>query len=374
MNTFKIWTITVFWSIVILVGTVVGINVVVDAYGILRSDFSYQFQVPNMNYIKIKYLTGNKNKFDSLLFGSSRVENIDVKKILGGRYYNMTYPLGVPQEHLENIRFLLKNGFAIKNLMIGLDDFSYHVDSRQRSSNLELQPHPAISGKKLQVFYSEYFFKLKRFIPQLQAYIQHNYTNRNSPEETKFIYDINETGRILCPSCDEHIERNVEEHTHGKWFSKPFHSDGDNIVNTLTAMKEIVDLAEKNRISLVIFINPVHKTTYLDTDLKQFALFKKELAAITDYYDFSGLNSITTNNYYYYETSHYRPLVGDMMLKVMFERPDVKVPRDFGFHVTRTNIVSHLISQCREIKKSRNDAAMNKANIAFADSCGRTAD
>ncbi len=176
-----------------------------------------------------------------------------------------------------------------------------------------------------------------------------------------------DSGRILCPSCDEEAERNVDAYVRSARFLKPFHFEGENITNTLVTMKEIVDLAKKNRIGLVIFINPVHKTTYLDTDLRQFALFKKELAAITDYYDFSGLNSITTNNYYYYETSHYRPLVGDMMLKVMFGKPDVEVPRDFGFHVTRTNIDEHLRNQCREVRRIRKK--LNTANAAFADSC-----
>lgn len=370
MKAFKIWTITVFWSVIVLVGLVVAINVVVDSYGILRTDFSRQSQVPNMNFVKIKYLIANTKKYDSLLFGSSRVENIDVKKISNGLYYNMTYPVGVPQEHFENIRFLLNSGMSIKNVMIGLDDFSYRVDPQQHRSDLELQPHPAVSGKKVQLFYSEYFLKLRKFIPQLTAYIRHNYTKRNSPSETRIIYDIHETGRILCPACDEDIERNVDAHIHSGGFSKPFHSvgdTGDNITNTLATMKEIVALAKHEHINLIVFINPIHRTTYLDTNLSQFALFKKELASITDYYDFSGLNSITTNNYNYYETSHYRPFVGDMMLKVMFGKPDVNVPPDFGFRTTRANIDAHLKNQCREIRKVRK--ILNNVNNAFADSC-----
>lgn len=367
MKTFKIWTVSVFWSIVVLVGAVVFINVMVDAYGILRTDFSRLFQAPDLNYSKIKYLLENKKKYDSFIFGSSRVAVIDVKKIFNGRYYNMTYAEGVPEEHLENIRFLLKNGVSIKNLMIGLDDFSYLIDPQRHRSDLSLQPHPAVTGKKLHIFYAEYFFKLRGFVPQLRAYIQHNYTKRNSPEETLLIFDVRETGQIAFPAADRDFERNVETYVRDKRFSKPTHYEGDNIANTLVAMKEIVSLAKKNDINLIVFINPVHTTTYLDTNLKQFAFFKKELAAITDYYDFSGLNSITTNNYYYYETSHYRPLVGDMMLRTMLGAPNVVVPRDFGFHSTRTNIDEHLKSQCREIQKIRKK--LNNGNAVFADSC-----
>jgi hypothetical protein len=86
--------------------------------------------------------------------------------------------------------------------------------------------------------------------------------------------------------------------------------------------------------------------------MQRFFRFKKELAAVTDYYDFSGLNSITTDNYYYYETSHFRPLVGDMMLNIMIGAPDVEHPADFGFLVTPRNVDDHILGQCREVLRS----------------------
>ncbi len=368
----KKWTISVFLSIVIIVGAVVSVNVVVDTYGIFRTNFSRQVMPPNMNYVKIKYLLENKNKFDSFIFGSSRVSYINEEKITNGRYYNMFYAEGVPEEHLANIRFLLKNGVSMKNLMIGLDEFSGVIDPKQHLSSLLVQPYPGVSGKKLLNFYGEYFFRLDKFIPELEDYIRHNYTKRNSPEEHRIFFDMYGTGRILIPAVDKEIERDVQAHIHDKRFLEPFHRVGDNSANALAAMKEIVDLAKRKGINLTVFINPIHKTTYLDTNLSQFASFKKKLAAITEYYDFSGLNSITTNNYYYYESSHFRLLVGDMMLKTMLGAPKVAVPPDFGFHVTRENIDSHLRSQCREIRKIKSE--LNAVNSAFADSCDKIFD
>jgi hypothetical protein len=365
---FRRWTLTVLVAVISLVVVVVSINVTVDAYGILRTDFSRQFQVPNMNYVKMRFLIGNRKKFDSYIFGSSRSEKIDPKKITNGIYYDMTYPLGLPEEHLENIRFLLKNGYHIKNLMIGLDDFSHRADPQEHRNNLDLQLHPAVSGKKFENFYGEYFFKLSRMFGQLKSYISYNYTRRNDPDESRYIYDMFDSGRLLCPDCDEKIEHNIEKHVNSPEFLKPLiQVRGNNVANVLANIRELTDIAKKRDIRLTVFINPSHKTSYLDTDLRLFAEFKKELAGITDYYDFSGLNSITTNNYYYYETSHYRPMVGDMMLKVMFGAPDVKVPREFGVRVTRSNIDRHLRDQCREIQLIRKD--LTTANASFAESC-----
>jgi len=283
---FRRWTLTVLVSVISLVTVVVCINVTVDAYGILRTDFSRQFQVPNMNYVKMKYLLANRSKFDSFIFGSSRSEKIDPKKVTDGEYYDMTYPLGLPEEHLANIRFMLNSGFRIKNLMIGLDDFSHRADPRDHQNDLDFQPHPAVSGKKMENFYGEYFFKLKKIFEQLQGYIRHNYTRRTDPEETRYVYDLFESGRMLCPICDEEIEHNIERHANSPGFLKPLIPvRGNNTTNALATMRELTDIANERNIHLTVFINPSHKTAYLDTDLQLFAEFKRKLAEITDYYD-----------------------------------------------------------------------------------------
>jgi hypothetical protein len=71
--------------------------------------------------------------------------------------------------------------------------------------------------------------------------------------------------------------------------------------------------------------------------------FKKRLAQITDFYDFSGINSITKDPFNYYETSHYRVFIGEMMLARMFENDkNITVPEDFGDLVTKSNIDIHI--------------------------------
>jgi hypothetical protein len=370
---YKNWTIRVLLSVALLVGFIVIINVVVDAYGIFRRDFSRQPHalIPNMNYIKMKFLMENRERFDSFIFGSSRVENIDQSKIANGRYYNMTYALGLPQEHLANVKYLLQNGVRIKNIIIGIDEFSYEVDPGPRRSSLMNQPLPAISGRKLENFYGEYFFKLKGVIPQLEAYIRHNYTHKNDPVELHMRYDMFGTGRLFCRTCDDDIEK--DQATHGRHFEKPaMYFEGDYIDDTIAAIKELVDICRANDINLVLFISPSQQVTYLNTNLERFARFKKELAGVAGYFDFSGLNTITRNPYYYYEPLHYRPIVGDMMLRVMFGKPEIAVPADFGMYVTASNVDAHLRQQCLDVQKIRDMVSLTDINAAYSRSCAET--
>lgn len=370
MSSPKRWTILVILALVLLVGAVVTVNVIVDADGVLRTDYTRQFQPPNMSVAKINHLLKNKLKYDSYVFGSSREGGIHVENIASGRWYNMFYAAGLPEEHLEHLRFMLANGITIKTVLIGLDDFSHLFDARQLLNDLDLQPHPAVSGKSPLVFYGENFFRLNRIVPQVSAYIRYNYTQRQPPDQRQLIYDIEGTGNIFCRDCDEAVERNIPEHIHAQKFLQPWEYrflEGNNMTHALDVMREIADLSRKNNIRLIVFINPIHRTTYLNTDLKRFAEFKKGLAKIMDYYDFSGLNSITTNNYYYYETSHFRPLVGDMMLARMVGSPRVSVPADFGFLVTRQNSPDHIRSLCLELRAV--SAELRGVNAAWAASC-----
>jgi hypothetical protein len=370
MTSHRTWTLVVIAAVAVLVALVVSINLVVDAYGIVRRDFTRQFQEVNLNYVKMDFLLHHPDRFDSFIVGSSRAEKIDPRLITTGRFYDLTYPLGVPEEHLNNLRLLLARGVRIRNVMIGLDDFSSRVGITDRVSNLQLQPHPAISGKKPVTFYGEYFCKLKQFFPQLKEYIRYNYTQKNRPGRSQLVYDLFETGRVLCANCDEEIEKDVNKHAASARFDRlVIETEGDNREHVMRVMQELVDLARAHDIRLTVFVNPVHKKAYLETDLRQFMEFKRGLAGMTEYYDFSGLNSITTNNYYYYETSHYRPMVGAMMLKVMLGATSVAVPKGFGVLVTRANVDSHLRSQCRELGAIRGSYDLSVENDRFAANC-----
>ncbi len=370
MTSPRTWTLGVVVSLVILIGIVVAVNITVDAEGVLHSDYSHQFQPPNLSVAKVNHLLRNKTKYDSYVFGSSREGGIVVSHIGTGRWYNMFFAAGLPEEHLDHIKFLLANGVSIRTILIGLDDFSHLYDARQLLDDLDLEPHPAVSGKNLFAFYGENFFRLNRIVPQVSAYIRYNVTHRQSPDKRKLIYDIEGTGNIICHDCDQAVERDIPAHIRDQKFQRPWEyrfQEGDNTKRALDVMRELAATALQKNIRLIVFINPIHRTTYLNTDLKRFAQFKQGLAEIMEYYDFSGLNSVTTNNYYYYETSHFRPQVGDMMLSRMIGSPRVAVPGDFGILVTRQTVEGHLRTLCRQL--ATEPGVSSGLNAAWARSC-----
>jgi hypothetical protein len=334
--------------LVIMVGGVTLVNYIADPYGLLRRNFSYQFLEPDKLFIKIRYLANNPDKFDSLVFGSSRVNGIDVTKVQGTSCYNVTYPMGLPGNHLENIRYLLKRGVKIKLLMIGLDEFSYKKDPKRYEGSPMGGPYPPVIGNRALPCYLGYLVTLYR--SRTWDAIIKGYSDKRHHLPNKIgDYDHFVTGRTFNPTIERSIEDNREKHDRNPLFKmrKTGHKDpGQDETryreSTLRDLKDLGDLAQQHNIRVIIFFNPSHYTVYLRSEPEGIGTFQKALANLADFYDFSGINSVTTNSYYYYEPNHYRTMVGNMMLARIFGYPEPHVPPDFGTLVTKKNVDEHV--------------------------------
>ena len=101
-----IWKVIMFAVLNVAFATI--LSVAVDPFNVFHYNSIRNYGVePNKNYIKTKYVIDNPAKFDGFLFGASRVGAIYVDKIKNCRLYNMTYPNGTPQEHLETLSTFL---------------------------------------------------------------------------------------------------------------------------------------------------------------------------------------------------------------------------------------------------------------------------
>ena len=309
---------------VIFILCIMLINYKIDRYKIFSSNYNNLRYEPNQNFIKIKYIMNNKKKYDSFIFGSSRVGKINPLKIENGKYYNMTYSEGLPREHYQNIKFLINNDVKIKNILIGLDDFSYKVNPEKHYSEPMRKMHYLVSGSNILNFYINYLL----VEPKISALKNGNLN-----------YDIYNTGMPITPkSIDIFIEQNREAHNKDIKFKMPTFYKENNLINeTIEDIKNIISICKENNINLIFFINPIHKTTYLYNNLDNLNNFKKRLSQITNYYDFAIINSLTTNNYNFYETSHYRELVGDIILDTIYNNST-----EYGLLVTKDNIDNYI--------------------------------
>lgn len=142
----------------------------------------------------------------------------------------------------------------------------------------------------------------------------------------------------------------------------------------MAELREAIALAYQSKTDMRIFIGPSHarqwETTYARGRWGQFEDWKRMVLAVIEseakraqaapfaLWDFSGYNAITEEDVapardvkarmrYYYESSHYKPATGDLVLDRMFDlrTPDRALPADFGVRLNSANINAHLANQ-----------------------------
>ena len=77
--------------------------------------------MPNKNYIKMKYILNNPDKFNTFIFGSSREGALHNDRIEGERCYNMLYSGGIPLWHLWNIKTLYAHNIHPDKIYVAVD-------------------------------------------------------------------------------------------------------------------------------------------------------------------------------------------------------------------------------------------------------------
>jgi len=319
--------ITIFLSLLFIISVISCL--VIDPYNVFHyKNIRDNGIEPNKNYIKMRYILDNHAYFDSYLFGSSRVKFINVADIQGLHCYNMTYSEGIPREHRENLEVMIKKNIIPAVVLIGIDDIGCYRDPKIHHTELMRIPYPTDAVKNYAV-YGKFLLKyinldVYRSIPIIISHKGDNLTYR------KQFY---KNGGVL--SDESHEQKKVNwENISGE--SAPFHDYG--IDNVITDIQSIIDLCNRNNIKLILFTNPLHILTYKQAVEYGYIDFLSRLSEITDYYNFSGINDITTNNENYFEASHYKSKVGKLIIDVIFNKTDKKLlSQGFGYYVTTEN-------------------------------------
>lgn len=332
---------------------VASFNYFIDPYGIFNNlclnlwyEPGYE---PNQHYAKMRLLINSKHSWNSYLFGSSRVGKINPSLILDGNYYNMNYSEGLPGEHLADINLLLEKEIPVKNVMIGLDNFSYTMRPESHMGQIMRHPYDASDLKRM-LFQIKYLWSAPRI----------GIINNIRYKKSEFLINFNimNNGMHDLEEVDNKIERNIGQHLKSERFLKANNVQFSEATrpkylsimeDTIEDIAEIIRLSKTYHFNVFFFMNPTHIKYYLQGNPYHYLLFKEKLAQVTDYWDFTGFNTITTNNYYWYETSHYRTIVGDLMICRMTDCTNINVPKDFGVFITKENVSQYIKKQKDEL-------------------------
>lgn len=319
-----------------------------DLYGVFDKNFNkYRPCYLNERFSKLDYLVNEgKGKYDTFIFGSSRVQRIN-PKLFSSKTYNIGYSAGLPFDYLRDLKNLVSSGVKIKKIYLGLDEFAYKRLPSEVNGNVNF------------VGYGSFSQNLKYKIALLLRFPEKDHLKYafNKLDVYKLKYNIDIDGSV--EDKHEFTDKNIvlEKYVNDEKFKKPtFYPEKNKrteaVIEEISEFKKICD---ENNIELVVFLTPTHIISYLGDDITNLNEFKYRLAKVTDFYDFSNINFITKNNYFWSETSHVRTFVADIIVKrLMTGQEEIY---NFGNLISKNNVdyyISRYIKEQKEYKKQSN--------------------
>jgi hypothetical protein len=278
--------------------------------------------------MKTDFLLHASHGYDCVLFGSSRVAAIDTRK-LRGKCYNFTHSGGLPVNHLTALQMFLANGVALKRVYLGLDDISYQWDPSDSSDQYMRRGYPVDLSEwvEAQVFYLLTPMELRDL-----GLVTGTVPRKSQPGHVRD--PMQDWQRIHQESLDFYQDPAGQDSRfrdlRGTMTAGTFHG-----AEAAGSVREFLALAESHGVEVILFFNPMHYKTYLSRDFDLYLEFKRMVAAVAGFYDFTGFNRFSVDNRYWKETSHYTTLVGDAMVEILHGAPPG--PSGFGRYTTAGN-------------------------------------
>jgi len=334
MNKSKVFLWWFFGAFLVAILLLPVLNLYIDSSRVLTRDYahSYKNRQGNINFLKMAYLLKHRDEFDSLIFGSSRIRYgfnpRQLNAVLGGHWYKMEYPGGVPSDHLYNLGLLLEKGFKPKAVILTIDDFDLYSDRTPRQHDYFYRPYPASTSEWID-FYQFYLFKKPTTVDRKILLGQ---------------LKLKETERIVHPDGFAHSRKSVQKHEKHMLSLLPqgwnYGASGHRMDALLDDIRSIIRLCDKHGIDLTIMVTPRYYKTLLARDFKLIANFKKRLAAIHPFVDFTTLNALTMDNRNWHDASHFFTNVGKKVALAL--KDPGRVPGSFGVLVNERNVDAHI--------------------------------
>ena len=304
--------------------------IVCDPFKVVHkySKFSPSETLLNRDYVSIETLlkTGCENNYDSFVFGSSRVVGFSSKSWSNHIKSKSILYLDASLESVcgifHKLKLLDSCKASIANTLIVLDrDCSFKKLRNEDFNGHLFIKHPKVTKQSFIKF--NYIF-YKAFINPgfLFSYFIYKMTNIFYPFMSGFLNDKSIeydpiTNEILFTKIDDLIQRNKTEYYKDKdsdFYVRPKISQVSDPIITAEGeayLREISLILQKNKTNYRVILSPLfEEVKWSPKDL----LILKTIFKSKYVFDFSGKTVFSQNKENYYESSHYRKNVGDLIL------------------------------------------------------------
>lgn len=335
-------------ALAVILGGAALLNLFVDPFGIFGDPIyhwdTYNF-TQNPRTAKINWLDRREGEFDAFVIGSSGASAINPKTLertLGGRWYNCFFYGSDLLDSYQTIRHLTESG-KVRRIFLGLNyNTAMKYDEGEDSLNYKM-PVQATGGSKFS-YYRDFLFANPNYpLGKIRDWKKNSYFQQSFsvflPETGVYDKRLRDTENI---GPVEEYEAKEEYSLFGNYPKEDHH---------LTKMKEfkecmekILSLCEERNVTLDVAVLPMYHKDFLNFHEGEIREFYRTLVGLTDFWDFTK-SRISTDPRYFYDPTHYRNSVGDMVVSKMYGDGSLYMPHDFGHFVTSENLEDFLRGQ-----------------------------
>lgn len=301
-----------------------------DPFKVLYSYENYYSNSPiqlNRDYISTEYFlkTFKIAKYNSFKFGSSRTLayncNTWVKYL---EKDSKPFSFDASNENIEGIRLKLelidKLKLNLTNVLLIICPDVTFVDKNQEHWSIK---HPKLKSNKL-YFHLNFlltFFKKGFFVKYYEYKLIGKKTSFNSDILSLSKISWNKSNNDFYPEGNKNMITNdsISYYANEYVFYKRNKIQKENkqtiFINQIIELNNIKTFLSKNGANYKIVISPLYnqlKFHHKDLQLLNYIFDKKNV------YDFSGINYLTNNQTNYLENSHYKEVVGNIILDSIY--------------------------------------------------------
>ena len=332
----KKWVLVFLVTVLVLAALLAGLNLAVDPFGAfgdrLLSWFSYD-ETNNPRVAKFSYLEQHHDEYDSYILGCSSTSSFPVdafNEAYDASFYNLIM-YGADMRDCEKIARYLIEHYEVKNLILNVyldNGLTYDEESDRLTKNLHYKEDPDTSVLS---YYTRYLFADPRYaLAKLNALRTDTILPQTFDvfDERTGCYDKRVRDAEPIGSEERYLESYpvFADYPH-QTLSLPY---TEQCMQSVAAIKT---LCKEAGVNLTVAAGPVYAEYLKNYEPETVAQFYRSLAQVTPFWDFSS-SSVGCEMRYFYDGTHFRNNVGEMICARMTGRTDLWIPDDFGTYVT----------------------------------------
>lgn len=332
----KKWVLVFLATVLVLAALLAALNLAADPFGAfgdrLLSWFSYD-ETNNPRVAKFSYLEQHHDEYDSYILGCSSTSSFPVdafNEAYDASFYNLIM-YGADMRDCEKIARYLIEHYEVKNLILNVyldNGLTYDEESDRLTKNLHYKEDPDTSALS---YYTRYLFADPRYaLAKLNALRTDTILPQTFDvfDERTGCYDKRVRDAEPIGSEERYLESSpvFADYPH-QTLSLPYTEQCMQSVAAIRAM------CEEAGVNLTVVAGPVYAEYLKNYEPETVAQFYRSLAQVTPFWDFSS-SSVSCEMRYFYDGTHFRNNVGEMICARMTGRTDLWIPDDFGTYVT----------------------------------------